>query len=90
MTEEELEKFKQKISESMGFPGVYMFKFIVKSENRSIALVENLFDAGTDILTKESGKGKYTSVTAKMVVINVDEIIEIYRKAALIKGIMFL
>jgi putative lipoic acid-binding regulatory protein len=90
MTEEELEKFKQKLSESMSFPGVYMFKFIVKSENRSIALVENLFEADADILTKESGKGKYTSVTAKVVVINVDEIIDIYKKAALIKGIMFL
>jgi uncharacterized protein len=90
MTEEELEKFKQKLSESMAFPGVYMFKFIVKSENRSIALVENLFEVGADILTKESGKGKYTSVTAKVVVITVDEIIEVYRKAAKIKDIMFL
>jgi putative lipoic acid-binding regulatory protein len=90
MTEEELEKFKLKLVESMSFPGVYMFKFIVKSENRSIALVENLFEPGADILTKESGTGKYTSITSKMVVINVDEIIEIYRKAALIKGIMFL
>ena len=90
MTEEELEKFKQKLVDSMSFPGVYMFKFIVKSENRSIALVENLFEADADILTKESGKGKYTSVTAKVVVINVEEIIEIYKKAALIKGIMFL
>jgi uncharacterized protein len=90
MTEEELEKFKQKLVESMSFPGVYMFKFIVKSENRSIALVENLFEAGADILTKESDKGRYTSVTAKVVVISVDEIIEVYRKAALIKDIMFL
>ena len=90
MTEEELEKFRQKLSESMSFPGVYMFKFIVKSDNRSIALVENLFDASADILTKESGKGRYTSITAKVVVINVDEIIEVYRRAALIEDIMFL
>jgi uncharacterized protein len=90
MTEEELEKFKLKLSESMSFPGVYMFKFIVKSENRSIALVENLFDASADILTKESRRGNYTSVTAKVVVIHVDEIIEVYRKASRIEGIMFL
>lgn len=90
MTEEELQKFKVNLSESMSFPGVYMFKFIVPSENRSIALVENLFEAESDLHTKESGKGNYTSVTAKQVVMNVDEILDVYRKASTIKGIMFL
>ena len=90
MTEDELQKFKQKLSETTVFPSVYMYKFIVESENRNIALVENLFEAETDIHTKESGNGKYTSITAKQVVISVDEVIEIYRKAALIKGIIFL
>ena len=90
MTEQELEIFKQKLAESMTFPSVYMFKFIVTSENRNIALVESLFDAETDIHTKESGKGKYTSITAKQVTMNVDEIIAIYKKASAIKGIIFL
>ena len=86
----DFENLRQKISDSMSFPGVYMFKFIIKSENRSIALVESLFDAEADIHTKESGGGKYTSVTAKQVVMNVEEIIAIYKKAYEIKGIMFL
>lgn len=90
MTEEELKKFKDKIIETTTFPGVYMFKFIVPSEHRSIALAENLFEEAADIHTKESGKGKYTSVTAKQVVMTADEIIEIYKKAAQIKGIIFL
>jgi len=90
MTEEELQKFKEKIVETTTFPSVYMFKFIVPSENRSIALVENLFDAGTDIHTKESGSGKYTSITGMQVVVNVEEIMEVYKKASQIKGIMFL
>lgn len=90
MTEEELQKFKEKIVETTTFPSVYMFKFIVPSENRSIALVENLFDTGTDLHTKESGNGKYTSITGMQVVVNVDEIMEVYKKAAEIKGIVFL
>jgi putative lipoic acid-binding regulatory protein len=90
MTEEELEKFKQKLVESMTFPSVYMFKFIITSENRNIALVENLFGQETDIKTKESRKGRYTSVTAKQVVISVDEVIDVYKKASKIKGVMFL
>jgi putative lipoic acid-binding regulatory protein len=90
MTPEELEKFKQKLIETTTFPSVYMFKFIVASENRQIALVENLFDAEADMHTKESGSGKYTSITAKQVVMNVEEVLEVYVKASKIKGIIFL
>lgn len=90
MTEEELQKFKEKLVESTTFPSVYMYKFIVPSENRSIALVENLFEPETDIHTKESGNGKYTSITGMQVVVNVEEIMEVYKKASKIEGIMFL
>ncbi|MBA3662843.1 MAG: DUF493 family protein [Bacteroidetes bacterium] len=90
MTPEELENFKQKLIETTSFPSVYMFKFIVESNNRKIALVENLFEPEADLHTKESGTGKYTSITAKQVVMNVDEVIEVYKKAALVPGIIFL
>ena len=90
MTEEELKNFKEQILETTTFPTVYMYKFIVPSDLRNIALAENLFDADTDIHTKESNSGKYTSITAKQVVIGVDEIIDIYKKASEIKGIIFL
>jgi uncharacterized protein len=90
MTEEEWNRFKDKLIETMTFPSVYMFKLIVPSENRSIALVENLFEEDADIHTKESGGGKYTSVTAKQVVMHVDDIINIYKKASTINGVIFL
>jgi uncharacterized protein len=90
MTDAELETFKQKLIETMSFPSVYMFKFIITSEHRNIALIENLFGTETVIHTKESRNGRYVSVTAKQVVVNVDEIIEIYKRAAAIKGVMFL
>jgi uncharacterized protein len=90
MTEDDMDKFREKLIESMSFPSVYMFKFIIRSEHRNIALVSNLFGSEAVINTKESDKGKYTSVTAKVVVMSVDEIIEVYRKALKIKGIIFL
>ena len=90
MTNEEAEKFKNTLQESLIFPCVYMYKFIVKSENRNIALVENLFEADAEMFTKESGGGKYISITVSQVSLNVDEIISIYKKAAKIKGIIFL
>ena len=90
MTEDEINSFRQKLSETMSFPGVYMFKFIIRSEHRKLALVDNLFGPEAEISTKESDRGKYTSITARQVVISVDEIIDVYKKAADIEGIMFL
>jgi putative lipoic acid-binding regulatory protein len=90
MTDQDLEKFRNTLLSSITFPSVYMFKFIIESDLRNIALVENLFVAEADIHTKESGNGKYTSVTAKLVVMNVDEILEVYKNALKIKGIIFL
>jgi hypothetical protein len=90
MTEEELNRFKKKLVESTSFPTVYMYKFIIPSNHRNIALVESLFEADTDILLKESGSGRYTSITAKQVVVNPDEIIDMYRRAAKIEGLIFL
>ena len=91
MTQEDLDKLKAKLIETTSFPSVYMFKVIVPSENRTIALVQNIFEAAeTEIFTKESDKGKYTSITAKQVVMSADEIIEVYKKAAEIKGVMML
>ncbi len=90
MSEQEINQFRQKLLETTTFPTVYMFKIIVPSENRTIALVENLFESEADIKTKESDKGKYTSITVKQVIINVEEIIDIYQRASLIKGVMML
>lgn len=90
MTDKDLESLKAKLIETTAFPTVYMFKFIVEADNRKIALVENLFDEEAEILTKQSGSGKYISITGKQVAMNVEEIIEVYKKAAQIQGIMFL
>ncbi|MFO0358216.1 MAG: DUF493 family protein [Sphingobacteriaceae bacterium] len=90
MTDKDLERFRDKLIETTSFPTVYMFKFIVEADNRKIALIESFFDENAEIHTKESGSGKYISITSKQVAMNVDEIIDVYKKAAEIKGIMFL
>jgi len=90
MTDEELARFGQKLQESLTFPTVYMYKFIVPAEHKKIAQVENLFEGDTDIHHKESSSGRYISITAKQVVMSVDEILEVYKGALKIEGIMFL
>lgn len=90
MNEKDIETFRLKLLETTTFPTVYMFKIIVPSDNRKIALVESLFESEADIKTKESDRGKYTSITAKQVIIDVEEILTIYKKASMIEGVMML
>ena len=85
------DELRKKLEESISyFPYVYMFKFIIKADNKTLALVEVLFEDDADIFQKESAKGNYMSITVKQVVMSVDEIISIYEKAAEIKGVMTL
>jgi putative lipoic acid-binding regulatory protein len=85
------DELRKKLEESISsFPYIYMFKFIIKSDNRTMALVEVIFDEDADIIQKQSTKGNYISITVKQVVLNVDEIISIYEKAAEIEGVISL
>lgn len=90
MADFDFSEFAKKLEESLTFPTVYMFKFIIKSENRKIALIENIFGEEAEINTKESSGGKYISITARQVVMSVEEIIAIYKKADGIGGVMSL
>ena len=85
------DELRKKLEESItSFPYVYMFKFIIKADNKTMALVEVIFDDDADIIQKQSAKGNYISITVKQVVMSIDEIIIIYEKAAEIEGVMSL
>lgn len=72
------------------WPNVYLFKFIVPNEPELIAQVTALFNSSTDIVIHPSRTGKYTSVSAKELMLNVDSIIDKYIQASTIKGIISL
>lgn len=90
MSNDKFADLRKKLEETLTYPSVYMFKFILPADNRKIALVENMFGGDAEIYTKESDKGKYISITVKEVVVSVDAIIDIYEKAAKIEGVMLI
>jgi putative lipoic acid-binding regulatory protein len=90
VNEEFLKSLHAKLDETTEWPSVYMFKFIIPADNRRIAMVEALFSPEAKISTKESSGGKYISITGKVVMLNALEIIEKYRKAAEIEGLIAL
>jgi uncharacterized protein len=90
MPELNFDELRKKLESSLSWPTVYMFKFIVPSDNKRIALVESLFGDDAEIKLQPSSAGKYTSITATEVMLNPDNVIEIYQKASSIEGIIAL
>lgn len=81
------EAFKEKLDAEHKWPAYYMFKFIVPKEKESdiykILPKENWS-------SKASKSGTYLSFTAKLVITSSDEVIDIYKKAHEIGGIIAL
>jgi putative lipoic acid-binding regulatory protein len=91
MKQHTFSELQKKLEESIkSFPYVYLFKFIVKADNKSIALVQVMFGNDAEIIQKQSSKGNYVSLSVKQVVLSVDEIISIYIKASEIEGLITL
>lgn len=85
--EKKLHELKLVMDETVTFPTEYQFKFIVPvSEVHQIMFILQ----GMELSQHPSSTGKYISVNAKHVMNTSDEIILIYQRAAVIKGIISL
>jgi len=90
MEAEFYDNLKEKLENQTEFPHVYMFKFIIPSDNEKLALVQALFSDTAQVTTRQSSGNKFISITSKELMINADEIISIYKKAEKIEGIISL
>ncbi|MGB0176452.1 MAG: DUF493 domain-containing protein [Owenweeksia sp.] len=83
--EEKYKKLEAALRESLSWPNVYMFKFIIPADNRILAQVENLFNS------KEAEiKGNFLSITVKELMMSPEKVIERYQMAEGIEGLMSL
>ncbi len=92
MTDETWNNLRKKIAEHQTFPSVYMFKFILSSDNHKIAQIEALFNSENvpEIYLRPSNRGRYVSITVKQFVESVEQIIKIYHLASAIPGVMIM
>ncbi len=86
MNAEEL-AFKEKLEGAHNFPGHYSFKFIVKTEQQQV--VEKLVD-GAEVRIKPSSGNKYVSVTIEAEMESSEDVINIYKEAKKIEGLIAL
>lgn len=81
------DSFREKLESEHLFPGEYIFKFIVPT--LQVPEVELLWTEG-HLTKRESSNGNYVSVTIRARVENAEEVIETYRSASLITGLIAL
>lgn len=87
MDTEWINNFQKKLDEHYAWPALYTFKFIVKKGKESELL--NLFPNHTSV-QKPSKQGNYTSITYTMMMPSSDAVIDVYKLASSIDGIIAL
>jgi putative lipoic acid-binding regulatory protein len=87
MDETWVESFREKLEEHYAWPALYMYKFIVPTGQED--QVKKLFPLHT-VTEKLSKQGNYTSVTIQVMMQSSDAVIEMYRRASQIEGIVAL
>lgn len=84
-------KLKSQLNDTTTFPADYLYKFIVPTDENQSEEVTNLFNKGGAVInTRESKTGKYISVSVRLKVKSADEVINYYKEAEKIKGIISL
>ena len=76
--------------ETMEWPSVYMYKFIVPNHPEKVDVIKAMFDDSAVIKTNTSKNANFISVSIEVVELDVDSIIEKYTSASQIQGIISL
>ena len=84
-------KISQQLEESQNWPGLYMFKFIVKSGSHQIDKLKDLFNNPNEgVSMVNSSKKKFQSLTITIEMKSPQEVIAIYKKASELEGVIIL
>lgn len=76
--------------ESLNYPSVYLYKFIVKQDPEKVIDIKRCFDESAEIETKESKNGNYISVSVKEMMLKSEDIIDRYKAVGKIENVITL
>lgn len=90
--EEFYRKLRSQLYDTSMWPTVYLYKFIVPTNDVKIEGIEIIFDnMGAVIKTKKSRNGKYTSVSVNVRMDSPDAVIDKYKEVGVkIEGVISL
>ena len=84
-------RFEEQLQTSQEWPGIYLFKFIVKAGATQKSLLKSFFsDFNPDFSEKNSSKNTFTSLSVKVKMSSPKEVIAIYKKTENLEGVMAL
>ena len=87
MDEDWINSFRDKLEQHYAWPSLYIFKFIVPTGKEQ--QVKELFP-NHEATERGSAQGKYTSVTVQVMMQSSEAVVEIYKRAATIEGLIAL
>ena len=93
MSEEEkarLDALRKQLDAEHQWPSMYMFKFVLPNDDTKIKQLHEIFGESAEFRSRLSKKGNYTSFTIRSVMLNADQIFDLYSKASRIEGIISL
>tara|TARA_B110000196_G_C20782982_1_gene491901 strand:- start:163 stop:435 length:273 start_codon:yes stop_codon:yes gene_type:complete len=90
MDEKKLVHLRATLDEMHSWPALFMFKFILPSDEKKITSLKLIFGESAEFTNRLSKKGNYTSITVKEIMLNADAIFERYTEATKIEGIISL
>ncbi|PCJ95031.1 MAG: hypothetical protein COA50_11515 [Flavobacteriaceae bacterium] len=90
-TEEFYNRLKKQLDAYGSWPADYLYKFIVPTDVSKIEEINHVFDnTGAVITSKQSKKGKYTSISVTVNMQGPDEVIAKYKEVGKVKGVISL
>lgn len=90
-TKEFYERLRKQLEEDTSWPSPYLFKFIVPAELEKIAEIRAAFDnLDAEIITRDSVKGNYTSISVRVTMESPNQVIDKYLKVSSVEGVISL
>ena len=82
---------KQKLNDQTAWPSLYLFKFIIKSNEDKVEALTKVFEKEkNDISLKPSSAGKYLGFSVKTMMLSADAVIAKYKEVGKIEGVIAL
>ncbi len=90
-SEEFYDRLKEELLLNTEWPSDYLYKFIIPTDQKKIDQIHQIFDnTGAVIESKQSRKGKYTSISVTVNLNSPDEVIAKYKEVGVIEGVISL
>lgn len=84
-------RLREQLSDSTSWPSDYLYKFIIPTDGSKIKQIQDIFDnTGAVIESKQSKKGKYTSISITVNLESPDAVIAKYKAVGKVEGVISL